>query len=152
MTTQGTPATGSYAPEARRHAAAIQDPVSVAILASNAWDASHMIMGAFEHKCFPPDTPANDQYQFIVDMSWEKTCIAVAIFPQARLPELRDIVAAWGMHLLEGAPKAVTAGGLSTYDVNATLRRELGIGVGERTYVLHTSGFFTPIEIKTFSL
>lgn len=86
----------------------------------------------------------------LVDTSFHDIVLAVAVFPEAALPELDALVRQCQMSLLSGAPHTVVRGAVSRYDVDATLRRELGIEVGDRTYVIQRSAsYYTPNLVST---
>ena len=150
MASRATPPAAPAPYDPRPHAAAIPRPVAVVTLATAELALAHVALASFERRRFPPDTPANNMYQMFVDTSWNDAVLAVTVFPEAALPELDALVRACQMSLLSGAPHAVVGGAVSRYDVNASLRRVLGIEVGDRTYAIQRSpDYFVPNLVGT---
>jgi len=123
-------------PVAREPVAVIRDPVAVIIVAVPEHEPAYHLMSLFVELLFKPGTPADDQFH-AVDTTWNDIDLSIAVFPAEHIPALRSLAEERGLILFEGSPAAGARG--PRYDADQVLRRELGIEVGDRTYVLNRS-------------
>lgn len=96
---------------------AASDPSKLAIIAMLSRPGVRRFAMTLEHRYYPPDTPANDDFQLFIS-KWAGMAFVIMVIPIEHRPRVEEVARESQLRVADGVPTMVETDGLHPFFVN----------------------------------